>query len=67
MRDTLDLQEGNFEVDLSELRIEPRLFENVVKYLEFVAKNQEPKIAKPLLHFNSIYEITLPWYANFAN
>ena len=20
-----------------------------------------------MLHFNSIYEITLPWYANFAN
>ena len=58
---------SDMEVDLSYLNIEARIFDNVVKYLEFVSKNQPPKISKPLLHFNSIYEITLPWYANFAN
>ena len=68
IQDVLDLGEGSDnEVNLNYLNIEPKIFENIVKYLKFASENQEPKISKPLLHFNSIYEITLPWYATFAN
>ena len=39
---------------------------DVMKYCEFAYKNLPPKIHKPFKQ-SSIYDITSPWYANFAN
>ena len=42
------------------------IIENVMKYCEFAYKNHPPKIQKPIKQA-SIYDITSPFYANFAS
>mmetsp|Transcript_10844 Transcript_10844/g.8060 ORF Transcript_10844/g.8060 Transcript_10844/m.8060 type:complete len:98 (-) Transcript_10844:262-555(-) len=42
------------------------VIDQVMKYCEFAHKNLPPKIHKPFKQ-TSIYDITSPWYANYAN
>ena len=66
VKGALEINESN-EIDLGDLHIEARMLDYIITYLEMASSNQEPRISKPLLHFNSIYEITLPIYARFAD
>ena len=53
------------EIALEYQFITDEILGEVIQYCEFASRNHPPKIQKPIRH-SSIYDITSPWYATFA-